>query len=110
METSEWLQNHSIKLLSNPKCTFPKAAKSQFIKKIKIGVHIECGNNAEVEEKISVKIRPAEDQIVFEGDPLRLNCIATGRFELIKYLKSIWWIIVFQKLISCINKLQVYED
>lgn len=78
LETSEWLQNRSIKLLSNPKCTFPKAAKSQYLKKLKIGVHIQCGNSAETEEKATIQLHPAEDQIVFEGDPLRLNCLASG--------------------------------
>lgn len=78
METSEWMQNHSIKLLSNPKCTSQKGSKNYLVKKIKSGI-IDCSTPYQPEDgKITLKLQPFEDQIVFEGDSLKLNCVVTG--------------------------------
>lgn len=74
---AEYLQNKSVKLLANPKCTYPKSRKVQYLKKIKPGNLHECNLPTENEET-TIRIRPTEDQIVFEGDSLNLNCLASG--------------------------------
>lgn len=75
---SEFLQNKSVKFISNPKCTYPKQLKIQYLRKIKPGLHQQCNALTDIEETTTIKIRPNEDQIVFEGDSLNLNCFASG--------------------------------
>lgn len=76
----EWSHLNSVKLVSNPRCDSPDAFKGVSLKKIKIGVDIYCKSS--VSKQWSVYLHPFENQVVFEGDSLKLNCQASSIIDL----------------------------
>ncbi|CAH1961224.1 unnamed protein product [Acanthoscelides obtectus] len=72
----DWSQKKSVKLLSNPKCNSPAAFRGQLLRKLKIGDDILCKSPAENGDLPIVDLRPDNDQVVFEGDTLTLQCHA----------------------------------
>lgn len=70
----EWSTKSSGKLLSNPKCNHPFKGKA--LRKLKIGLDIHCKSPARNIEVPSLQLSPNHSQIVFEGDSLKLYCVA----------------------------------
>lgn len=71
----EWSLLNSVKLVSNPRCDSPEAFKGISMKKLKIGVDLHCKPPAN-NKPTTVNLLPFENQVVFEGDSLKLNCQA----------------------------------
>lgn len=76
----DWTLKLSVKLLSNPKCNNP--FKGRALRKLKIGEDIHCKSSVANGEVPLIELNPNRDQIVFEGDSLKLNCIALSAFDL----------------------------
>lgn len=72
----DWSQKYSVKLLSNPKCSEPLLFRNHLLRKVKIGDDIHCESPAGRNGLPIIELKPAENQIVFEGDSLTLQCLA----------------------------------
>lgn len=72
----DWSQKNSVKLLSNPKCNEPPLFKNHLLRKLKIGDDIHCQSPAGRNGLPIIELKPNENQIVFEGDSLTLQCLA----------------------------------
>lgn len=90
----EWSILNSVKLISNPRCNSPDAFKNVPLKKLKIGVDIHC--KLPINRMGTIHLHPFENQVVFEGDSLKLNCQApsiinfSDRIELVPHLEWTW--------------------
>lgn len=65
-----------MKLLSNPKCNEPPEFKNYLLRKLKIDIDILCQSPAGRNGLPIIELKPSENQIVFEGDSLTLQCLA----------------------------------
>ncbi|KYB24876.1 adhesion G protein-coupled receptor A3 [Tribolium castaneum] len=72
----DWSQKESVKLLSNPTCNTPPSFKNLPLRKLKIGVDIHCKSKALSKGFPIIEMKPSVNQVVFEGDPLKLQCTA----------------------------------
>lgn len=96
----DWSQKYSVKLLSNPKCSEPSALKNYLLRKVKIGDHILCESAAGRNGLPKIELKPAENQIVFEGDSLTLQCLAPDVYVEPRKSKVEWlWLDSDPKLI-----------
>lgn len=90
----EWSILNSVKLISNPRCNSPEPFKNVSLKKLKIGVDIHC--KSPIHTQWSIRLNPVENQVVFEGDSLKLNCQApsiinfSDTTELVPHLEWTW--------------------
>ncbi|CAG9815828.1 unnamed protein product [Phaedon cochleariae] len=76
-----WLHDWSertknVKLMSNPKCASPSTFKGRSLRKLRIGDDIHCKSPAGTKGLPIVELKPRENQVVFEGDPLTIQCFA----------------------------------
>ncbi|XP_026752983.2 adhesion G protein-coupled receptor A3 [Galleria mellonella] len=79
----DWASNTSVKLVGNPKCAFPENMALKIVKKLRIYLDLsECTN---VLPSRTLIVKPAYDQIVFEGDTLTLTCNAPFASALTEY-------------------------
>lgn len=72
----DWSQKYSVKLLSNPKCSEPALFKNHLLRKLRIGDDIHCQSPAGRNGLPIIELKPPENQLVFEGDSLTLQCLA----------------------------------
>lgn len=83
-----------MKLISNPRCNSPEPFKNASLKKLKIGVDIHC--KSPITTQWNIRLHPFENQVVFEGDSLKLNCQApsiinfSDSLELVPHLEWTW--------------------
>ncbi|XP_073997137.1 adhesion G protein-coupled receptor A3-like isoform X2 [Rhodnius prolixus] len=71
-----WSANMSVKLSPSAKCYEPIALRDQSIRKLKtLGQHCSW---AEYSQISPLQLTPDNDQVVFEGDSLKLECRAVG--------------------------------
>ncbi|XP_019534117.2 adhesion G protein-coupled receptor A3 [Aedes albopictus] len=66
-----WSMNASVKLQPAPKCGTP--FKNMLLKKLRVGVDLHCASAGEAP---MLQLIPSVDQVLFQGDPLRLRCRA----------------------------------
>ncbi|XP_062536365.1 adhesion G protein-coupled receptor A2 [Armigeres subalbatus] len=66
-----WSLNASVKLQPAPKCGTP--FKNMLLKKLRVGVDLHCASAGEAP---ILQLIPGVDQLLFQGDPLRLRCRA----------------------------------
>ncbi|XP_065094069.1 adhesion G protein-coupled receptor A3 [Ochlerotatus camptorhynchus] len=66
-----WSVNASVKLQPAPKCGTP--FKNMLLKKLRVGVDLHCASAGETP---ILQLIPGVDQVLFQGDPLRLRCRA----------------------------------
>lgn len=66
-----WSVNASVKLQPAPKCGTP--FKNMLLKKLRVGVDLHCASAGEAP---ILQLIPSVDQVLFQGDPLRLRCRA----------------------------------
>lgn len=72
----DWSQKESVKLVSNPTCNTPPSFKNLSLRKLKIGVDIHCKSKALSKGFPLIEMKPSINQVVFEGDTLKLQCTA----------------------------------
>ncbi|XP_068912534.1 adhesion G protein-coupled receptor A3 isoform X2 [Tenebrio molitor] len=72
----DWSQKESVKLVSNPTCNTPSPFKGLLLRKLKIGVDINCKSPALNKGFPIIEMKPNANQVVFEGDTLNLQCTA----------------------------------
>ncbi|CAG9766682.1 unnamed protein product [Ceutorhynchus assimilis] len=70
----DYSQKHSIKLMSNPKCS--STFKGISLRKLKVGVDIHCKSATHDNLLPLLDLQPENNQMVFEGDSLKLHCRA----------------------------------
>ncbi|CAG9835553.1 unnamed protein product [Diabrotica balteata] len=70
----DWVQRQSLKLSSNPKCMSPSTFKGRPLKKLIIGDDIHCKSPAGSSGLPFIELKPEENQVVFEGDSLTMQC------------------------------------
>jgi G protein-coupled receptor 125 len=63
-------------LVSNPTCNTPSPFKGLLLRKLKIGVDINCKSPALNKGFPIIEMKPNANQVVFEGDTLNLQCTA----------------------------------
>ncbi|CAH2046820.1 unnamed protein product, partial [Iphiclides podalirius] len=79
----DWSRNTSVKLVGNPKCRSPENMVNKTVRKLKIFLDLSaCGS---VLPSSTLIVKPAHDQVVFEGDTLMLTCNAPFASVLAKY-------------------------
>ncbi|XP_019760183.2 adhesion G protein-coupled receptor A3 isoform X2 [Dendroctonus ponderosae] len=71
----DYASKHSIKLMSNPKCS-SSTFKGIPLRKLKVGVDIHCRSASHNSLLPFLDLQPANNQVVFEGDALKLHCKA----------------------------------
>uniref|UniRef100_A0A1B6D4N5 Ig-like domain-containing protein n=2 Tax=Clastoptera arizonana TaxID=38151 RepID=A0A1B6D4N5_9HEMI len=75
----EWVRNTSVKLTPLPKCNGPPSLRGQPLRKLKVTMpDSHCGWPEYKEVITGVELRPDHNQVVFEGDSLRLLCRAVA--------------------------------
>lgn len=67
-----WSLNSRVKLQPQPKCETPSPFKDVLLKKLKIGTDLHCDTPLQP----LLELKPNVDQLLFEGDALRLRCRA----------------------------------
>lgn len=67
-----WSLNSRVKLQPQPKCETPSPFKDVLLKKLKIGTDLHCESPLQP----LLELKPNLDQLLFEGDSLRLRCRA----------------------------------
>ncbi|KAG5880584.1 hypothetical protein JTB14_002393 [Gonioctena quinquepunctata] len=72
----DWGQKQQVKFVSNPKCTSPSTFKGRPLRKLRIGDDIHCKSPAGTSGLPIIELSPDENQVVFEGDPLSIRCVA----------------------------------
>lgn len=70
----DYTQKHSLKLMSNPKCS--STFKGISLRKLKVGVDIHCKSASHNNLLPLLDLKPENNQVVFEGDSLKLHCKA----------------------------------
>ncbi|KAL1516510.1 hypothetical protein ABEB36_000419 [Hypothenemus hampei] len=70
----DYSEKHLLKLMSNPKCS--SAFEGTLLKKLKVGVDIHCKSATQDNILPLIDMQPANNQVVFEGDSLKLVCKA----------------------------------
>ncbi|RZC32512.1 LRR 8 and/or HRM domain containing protein, partial [Asbolus verrucosus] len=86
----DWSQKKSVKLVSNPTCNTPPSFKGLLLRKLKIGVDIHCKSPALNGGFPVVEMKPDVNQVVFEGDALKLQCTAPIISDTPAYSKIEW--------------------
>lgn len=70
----DWSRESGVKLVGNPKCAAPENMVNKTIRKLKIFLDLSiCSSFIQLNTLI---VKPAHDQVVFEGDTLTLSCNA----------------------------------
>ncbi|XP_030755587.1 adhesion G protein-coupled receptor A3 isoform X2 [Sitophilus oryzae] len=72
----EYIQKHSVKLISNPKCNTPPSFKGLPLRKLRVGVDIHCKSSSHSNGLPLIDLKPETNQIVFEGDYVEFHCRA----------------------------------
>ncbi|CAG9860489.1 unnamed protein product [Phyllotreta striolata] len=70
----DWIETHSVKLLSNPKCASPSTFEGRSLRKLRVGDDIHCKSPAGNAGLSYIELKPDESQVVFEGDSLTIQC------------------------------------
>ncbi|CAH0552940.1 unnamed protein product [Brassicogethes aeneus] len=70
----DWTAKKGVKLISNPICNSPPEFNDIPLRKIKVGEDIHCKSPIENNGFPMLEMRPSENQVVFEGDKLQLQC------------------------------------
>lgn len=79
----EWSRDSNVKLVGHPKCAFPDNMVNKTVRKLNIFLDLSlCGNVLPLNTLI---VKPAHDQVVFEGDTLSLSCNAPFASVIAKY-------------------------
>ncbi|KAK7870368.1 hypothetical protein R5R35_000539 [Gryllus longicercus] len=85
----EWIQNSSVKLAPSPKCSSPSSLRGQPIRKLSTEHGVLCdlslGSSGQ-----QLELKPAHNQVVFEGDPLQLRCSVPSIFENRNEVRLTW--------------------
>lgn len=84
----DWSVKASVKLVSNPKCNSPPTFKGISLRKLKVGVDIHCKSPAGNREMPIIDLSPLQNQVVFEGDTLKLNCQAPSILDVYDSIES----------------------
>lgn len=78
----DWSRESGVKLAGNPKCATPESMTTKTVRKLKIFLDLSsCGSII----TNTLIVKPAHDQVVFEGDALTLSCNAPFASVLTKY-------------------------
>ncbi|CAK1541883.1 unnamed protein product [Leptosia nina] len=95
----DWSRNTSVKLVGGPKCAFPENMADKPVRKLKIFLDLSaCGS---VLPASSLIVKPSHDQVVFEGDTLRLTCDAPFASVVAKY--ELNWVHSMQECCADVN-------
>ncbi|XP_023943045.2 adhesion G protein-coupled receptor A3 [Bicyclus anynana] len=79
----DWSRNTSVKLVGSPKCAFPENMVNKTVRKLRIFLDLSaCGS---VLPSNTLIVKPNHDQVVFEGDALKLTCSAPFASVVAKY-------------------------
>ncbi|XP_066991624.2 adhesion G protein-coupled receptor A3 [Anabrus simplex] len=75
-----WAQNSSVKMNPPPKCGSPAELRGQLLRKLHPDKDMICGMTPFLSGPmpLSLELQPSHNQVVFEGDPLKLRCRAPG--------------------------------
>lgn len=72
----DWAFKTSVKLVASPKCNAPETFEGLPLRKLKVGVDIHCKSPAGNRELPVIDLHPLQNQVVFEGDTLKMECSA----------------------------------
>ncbi|XP_076258665.1 remoulade isoform X2 [Rhynchophorus ferrugineus] len=86
----DYIQNQSVKLISNPKCNSPPSFKGLPLRKLRIGVNIHCKSPSHNNGVPLLELKPDINQVVFEGDSLKLHCHALSIMDTTDDSKLQW--------------------
>lgn len=84
----DWSARVSVKLASNPKCNSPQTFKGISLRKLKVGVDIHCKSPAGNRDMPIIDLSPVQNQVVFEGDILKLTCQAPSILDIYDSMDS----------------------
>ncbi|XP_050304221.1 adhesion G protein-coupled receptor A3 [Anthonomus grandis grandis] len=84
----DYAQKRSLKLMSNPKCS--STFKGLPLRKLKVGIDIHCRTASHNNILPLLDLKPENNQVVFEGDSLKLHCKAPSITDTMDDLSLEW--------------------
>ncbi|KRT81844.1 hypothetical protein AMK59_5731 [Oryctes borbonicus] len=89
----DWVEDLSVKLLSNSRCSAPPILDGRLLRKLRMGIDVNCITSSSNRDIPAVELSPNYSQIVFEGDSLKLNCrasIISNNYESEDQIEWLW--------------------